>query len=52
LSWATIAAMLGVLAAMVVKPTLRPEFYASLACVAVVAIAWWLRSRLAASAPR
>jgi L-asparagine transporter-like permease len=45
LSYAAIAAMLGVLAAMAITAALASQFYASLACVAVVAAAWWLRRR-------
>jgi GABA permease len=50
LSYATIAAMLGVLVAMAFTPTLQSEFYASAACVAVVAIAYVLRRRRRAAA--
>ena len=50
LSWATIAAMLGVLLAMALTPTLKSEFYASLACVVAVAIAYALRRRRLATA--
>lgn len=45
LSWATVAAMLGVLAAMAATPELASQFYASLVCVAVVVAAYWLRRR-------
>ncbi len=45
LSWATIAAMLGVLAAMAFTPALQSQFYASVMCVVVVAIAYQLRRR-------
>jgi L-asparagine transporter-like permease len=45
LSWATIAAMFGVLAAMALTRELASQFYASFACVAVVAIAYALRRR-------
>jgi L-asparagine transporter-like permease len=48
LSWATALAMLCVLAAMALTPTLASQFYASLVCVAVVALAYWaLRRRVA-----
>jgi GABA permease len=43
LSYATIVAMLGVLAAMALTPALRSQFYASLACVVVVVAAYRLR---------
>jgi L-asparagine transporter-like permease len=47
LSVATIAAMLGVLAAMAFTPQLASQFYASFACVAVVVAAYALRRRRA-----
>jgi GABA permease len=50
LSYATIAAMLGVLAAMAFTPALKSQFYASLACVVAVAIAYTLRRRRNATA--
>jgi L-asparagine transporter-like permease len=43
LSYATVAAMLGVLVSMAFTPQLQREFYASLACVVVVVIAYALR---------
>jgi L-asparagine transporter-like permease len=46
LSWATIVAMLGVLLAMALTPALKSQFYARLACVVVVAIAYVWRRRL------
>lgn len=46
LSYATIAAMFGVLAAMAFTAELATQFYASLACVAVVAAAFFARRRL------
>jgi len=45
LSYATMAAMLGVLVAMALTPALQSQFYASLACVVVVAAAYVLRAR-------
>jgi len=48
LSYATVVAMVGVLAAMVFTPALKSQFYASLACVVVVGVAYLLRSRRAA----
>jgi L-asparagine transporter-like permease len=45
LSWLTIAAMLGVLVAMVFTPTLTAELEASLVAVAVVALAYVVRAR-------
>jgi L-asparagine transporter-like permease len=45
LSWATMVAMLGVLVAMAFTPALESQFYASVACVVVVAIAYALRRR-------
>lgn len=42
LSWITIAAMLGVLAAMAFTPSLASQLYSSLICVAVVALAYRL----------
>src|SRR5512143_73568 len=50
LTWATIAAMLGVLGAMAFTPQLQSQFYASLACVVVVVIAFGLRRRWLAMA--
>ena len=50
LSYATIAAMLGVLVAMALTPALESQFYASVACVVVVAMAYWLRQRRRATA--
>ena len=52
LSWATVVAMIGVLVAMAFTPTLKSDFYASLACVVVVAVAYALRSRSRSGAPR
>jgi GABA permease len=51
LSLVTIAAMLGVLAAMAFTPQLQSQFYASVACVAVVAAAYAVRRRRAAQRP-
>jgi L-asparagine transporter-like permease len=51
LSVATIASMLGVLAAMAFTPQLQSQFYASVACVAVVAAAYAVRRRRAAQRP-
>jgi L-asparagine transporter-like permease len=55
LSLASIVAMLAVLLAMAFTPALQTQFYASLACVVVVAIAYVLRrrprSRSAAASP-
>ncbi len=49
-SYATVAAMLGVLAAMAFTPELASQFYASLACVVVVGAAYAVRrSRRAAA---
>jgi L-asparagine transporter-like permease len=45
LSYATVAAMLGVLAAMAFTPSLASQFYASLACVVVVVTAYGVRRR-------
>lgn len=42
LSWLTIAAMLGVLAAMALTRELASQLYASLVCVGVVMLAYWL----------
>jgi len=50
LSWATALAMLCVLAAMALTPTLASQFYASLVCVGVVALAYWGRRRRAGPA--
>ena len=45
LSWVTVAAMVGVLVAMAANRDLASELYASLACVAVVAVAYWTLRR-------
>lgn len=45
LSWATILAMFGVLAAMALTKELATQFYASLACAVVAALGYWMRSR-------
>jgi len=45
LSWATILAMFGVLAAMALTKALASQFYASLVCAAVVLLAYWMRRR-------
>ncbi|HWK75666.1 MAG TPA: amino acid permease [Povalibacter sp.] len=50
LSWATIAAMFGVLAAMALTRALASQFYASLVCAAVVLLAYWMRRRSEAPA--
>jgi L-asparagine transporter-like permease len=47
LSYATIAAMIGVLAAMAFTHDLASQFYASLVCVGVVMIAYAVRRRRA-----
>jgi GABA permease len=53
LSWATVLAMLGVLAAMALTPALASQFYASLVCVAFVALAYWgLRRKVAPTTER
>lgn len=43
LSWATIVAMFGVLAAMALTKELVSQFYASLVCAVVVVGAYWMR---------
>jgi len=45
LSWVTVAAMVGVLVAMLANRDLASELYASLACVAAVAVAYWTLRR-------
>jgi GABA permease len=50
LSYATVAAMVGVLVAMALTESLASQFYASAACVAVVAGAYVLRRRVTAAA--
>jgi GABA permease len=51
LTYATMAAMAGVLLAMLQKPSTATEFYTSSVCVAVVAVACWFRLR-GKSAPK
>lgn len=50
LTYAAVAAMVGVLVAMALTESLASQFYASAACVAVVGVAWLVRRRSRAAA--